>query len=165
MLNIRLMTDLSKAPEFSVRILLPQERDAILNSAKERFKARFANPMEAEMQSWSARWRAEALDHYLPQGWCFGAFSPTEENLGFVLAQPFLFYRGLTQTLWVEHLEATTTDVGQRLLDTVYRWSRDKHLQCVLVENSGEIAAILQDWPNVRLLEDRWFEIRSARFV
>jgi hypothetical protein len=148
-----------------VRILLPSDRDAVMAFAKERLARAVSEPMEREMQSWNARWRAESLDHYLPQGWSFAAFTGEGAMLGFLLAQPFLFYRGLTQTLWVEHLEFTAPDVGRRLLETAYSWARDKHLQCVLVENSEEIAAIVSDWPRARLLEGRWVEIRSARFA
>ena len=145
------------------RILLLTDKDAIIAYAKARLGMTVSEPMEREMQSWNARWRAEALDHYLPKGWSFGVFAGAELQ-GFILAQPLLFYRGMTQTIWVEHLEFNSREVATQLLDTAYRWARDKHLQCLLVENSGENAAILSDWPHARPLDDRWIEIRSARF-
>ncbi len=145
------------------RILLPTDKDSVLNYGKARLALTMGEPMELEMQSWNARWRAEALDHYLPQGWSFGAFDGAE-LCGVILGQPFLFYRGLTQTLWIEHLEANTPDLAKQLLDIAQRWARDKHLQCVLLENSVHNAALLIEFPRAHLLDDRWIEIRSTRF-
>ena len=125
-----------------LKILLPEYKDAVLAFAKGRLAARESDPMEREMKSWSARWRAEALDHYLNLGWSFGAFEG-EKLLGFVLGQPFLFHRGLTQTLWLEHLEADDETIRSTLLDCAAKWARDKHFQCVLLEGaSGELREI-----------------------
>jgi len=79
------------------------------------------------------------------------------------LGQPFLFFRGKTQTLWIEHLEFTSLSVGRELLDTAYRWARDKHLQCVIVENSVEALDCVEGWPQAHVLESKWIEIRSSR--
>lgn len=118
-----------------------------MDFAKRQLASRVGDPMEREMQSWSARWRGEALDHYLPHGWSFGAFKDSQ-LCGFIMGQPFLFCRGLTQTLWIEHVECASPEIEARLLDIAYRWARDKHLQCLLREG-----------PDGRLIE-----IKSARF-
>lgn len=149
----------------TVRILLTTDRDALLNFSKERLQKKSGNSMEAEMQSWTAPWRAESLDHYLPTGWCFGAFDNENRLQGYVLAQPFLFFRGKTQTVWVEHLEFDDKAAGPLLIDTVYRWSRDKHMQCVLVENSEDSVHSLEGWPNVQSVREKYLEIKSARYV
>ena len=90
-----------------------------------------ADPMEREMQSWNARWRAEALDHYLPQGWSFVALDD-DKVVGFLIAQPLLFFRGLTQTLWVEDVLGPDAEA---LIEAARAWARDKHLQCVLCDD------------------------------
>ena len=104
------------------------------------------------------------MNHYLPQGWSFGAFGADGRTRGFVLAQPFLFHRGLTQTLWVETLEFDDAAVAKALVDTVYRWSRDKHLQCVLVESTPATQFVLEGWPSARVVDGSLVELRTARF-
>ena|SRR5665213_1611956 len=131
-----------------LRILLPAHKDALMEFAKRQLSARVKDPMDSEMQSWSARWRGEALDHYLPQGWSFGAYRG-EELCGFLLAQPILFFRGLTQTLWIELVESESDAVRTQLIDCAQRWARDKHLQCALYE---------QD-------DGHLHEIKTARFT
>lgn len=147
-----------------VRILLPTDKEAVMAYAKARLALRVSEPMEREMRSWDARWRGEALDHYLPQGWSFAAFA-ADQMQGFILAQPFLFYRGLTQTLWVECVIADAHQVERELLEVAHRWARDKHLQCLIVENSEDIAHIVRDWPAAKPLDESYIEIRSARFT
>lgn len=163
-----------------LKILQPEHKDAILTFARGRLTrsshiaedATPEDPMEIEMKSWSARWRAEALDHYLRLGWSFGSFeipagavAKAEPWLnGFLLAQPYLFHRGLTQTLWIESLECERPDIAKDLLDTVYRWARDKHFQCVLIESGPAIDEILTQWAPRVHATDPVLELRSARF-
>ena len=88
--------------------------------------------MEAEMDSWSASWRQESLDHYIPQGWSFSVRGKEVDSLqGYFLAQPILFFQKQTQTLWVEHLNALSVKAEECLIDVAYRQSREKHLQRV----------------------------------
>ena len=118
-----------------IRILQPSDKEAVLAFGKKQLAQSVSDPMERELQSWNARWRGEALDHYLTLGWSFAAFAPELE--GFLLAQPLLFYRGLTQTLWVETVQASTPEIAQQLLDAVRAWARDKHFQCVLTNDGA----------------------------
>lgn len=134
-----------------------------MQMAKQRLSERTSDPLECEMQSWSARWRGEALDHYLSQGWSYGALKQHALQ-GYLLAQPLLFFRGLTQTLWVEHLESYTPEVSYHLLDSAYRWARDKHFQCLLIEATEAISTIVKDWKHAQVTGEPLIEIRSARF-
>lgn len=147
---------------FEIRILLPAHKDDLLAFAKTQIEE--PDEMEREMHAWTARWRGEALDHYLPQGWSFGAFDGGEKIQGFLLAQPYLFHRGLTQTLWVEQFNFANLNVAHALLDTAYRWARDKHFQCVLIEERPEIQSLLRDWRQAHPVEQTLVELRSARF-
>jgi len=123
-------------------ILLPEHKEIILEFCKRRLAERERDPMEREIKSWSARWRAEALEHYLKLGWSYGAFVQGQLK-GIVLGQPFVFHRGLTQTLWLEHLEGESEEIKAALLDCASRWARDKHFQCVLMETeTGELREI-----------------------
>jgi hypothetical protein len=140
-------------------LLLPAHRDAVLVFARAVAATPGHDEMELEMQSWSARWRPEALDHYLPQGWSFGAFERGELK-GFILTQPYLFHRGLTQTLWVEELLAVDEATEKMLLDTVYAWARDKHFQCVLIEDR----AVARSMACQHLVDTPLIEIRSSKF-
>lgn len=92
-------------------------------------------PMEIEMASWSAPWRKESLQHYLSRGWCFGIFEASGELVAYALAQPLLFFAGHTQCLWVEHLGVANRSDELSLVDIAIRYSRDKHLQGVLLKS------------------------------
>lgn len=86
--------------------------------------------LEKEMKSWHAPWRREALEHYSSLGWSFVMRSDGKLK-GYVLAQPLLFFKGWTQSLWVEHISASDPKLATYLFEIVYRWSRDKHFQKV----------------------------------
>jgi hypothetical protein len=131
-----------------LRILQPADKEAVMEFGKRQLAAHVQDPAELQIQSWNARWRPEALDHYLGLGWSFGAYQ-NAGLIGFVLGQPLLFFRGLTQTLWLETIEAANPQVHAQLLDCAQRWARDKHLQCALME--GE--------------DGKWKEIKTARFT
>ena len=131
-----------------IRILQPADKPVIMEFAKLQLANKIKDPSEREIQSWSARWRGEALDHYLPLGWSFGLYRGNA-LVGFILGQPLLFFRGLTQTLWLEHVEAPDEETRETLIDCARKWARDKHLQCALREGP----------------EDKWLEIKTARFT
>ena len=143
------------------RILLENDRELIV--AFERGRLQGGDPMEVEMKTWDARWRKEALEHYLPQGWSFGTFQ-AGKLVGYFLGQPYMFHRGLTQTLWIEWLSAVSNEAARELVDTAHKWARDKHLQTVLLENNQSTSFILQDFPKAMLVDDGLIELRSARF-
>lgn len=135
----------------------------LLQFEQERLVETIEDPMEREMKSWDARWRPEALSHYLPQGWSFGAFRE-QKIQGYFLGQPYLFHRGLTQTLWIEHLAFTSIEVGVQLLEVAHKWAKDKHLQAVLLENIPAYAFIAENFPKALVTNRGWIELRSTRF-
>ena len=156
-----------------MRILLPQHKDAVLACAKALVDEENAelDPMEREMRAWTARWRGEALDHYLSLGWSFGAFDKNDGVQAFLLAQPYLFHRGLTQTLWVEQILApppllppTQNELARALLDTAWRWARDKHFQCVLLEEAPGLEALLREWQKSHRVEAPLIELRTTKY-
>lgn len=150
-------------PAFDMRVLLPDHKDTLQAFSKANLAKSISDPMELEMQSWTAPWRSESLDHYLKQGWSYGLFVKGDLR-AYLLAQPFLFYRGLTQTLWIEHIEGGSTEEMLALVDTAYRWARDKHFQCLLVEARAELVESLHQWKMARKIDSGLIEIRSAKF-
>lgn len=119
-----------------MRVIAIEELEEILKFERELLKTKIANDFERELAEWSAPWRRESLEFYLPLGW---SFSVREDGVlkGYLLAQPMLFYRGFTQTLWVEHLSYADDALRATLVDLAYRWARDKHFQRALFANSN----------------------------
>jgi len=115
-----------------IRVIKENEMDEVLQFARQVHEAGSEDPFAAELASWSAPWRQESLEHYLKLGWSFGAWEG-EGLVGFCLAQPFLFFQGLTQSLWLEAVVSKDASVADKLLETCYRWARDKHLQQLVV--------------------------------
>lgn len=117
----------------------PAERDEILAFES---ALRSVNPPDELAQAlalWQARYRPEALEFYLPLGWSFAIRDEDEVMQGYFLAQPILFWAGMTQTLWIEHLAYSRLEVCDELLDLAVRWGRDKHLQRVLFSQNLDI--------------------------
>lgn len=112
-------------------ILQIQDAAAIEQFEKNRLAQSSMDPFEAEMLSWNSRWRKESLEHYLPTGWCFGIWSDeTRTKLkGYFLAQPLMFFDGLTQTFWIEHLVGETEKEIQDLILVATKLAREKHFQ------------------------------------
>ncbi len=109
-----------------------------------KLEQKIQDPMEREMFSWNAPWREESLNHYLTTGWSVGLWSNSEkkEFQGYFLAQPLLFYQGLTQVLWVEHISAVSAVASKILLETATKYARDKHLQSVFYTLNTETKEI-----------------------
>jgi hypothetical protein len=76
------------------------------------------NPL-AFMDNWSAPWREESLDHYLNLGWSMGHFESAKVQ-GYVLVQPVLFFKGHTQSLWVESVRASNDIAKEKHLQQVF---------------------------------------------
>lgn len=122
------------------RILQLSDLPEILDFETKKLVQTIPDEAERTLHSWNARWRQEALEHYLPMGWSFVArdrevSSPhSDEGLltGYFLAQPFLFMEAQTQCLWVEHLSFSSLQTRDELCDLAYRLCREKHFQRVL---------------------------------
>lgn len=91
---------------------------------------------QTEMLSWSAPWRKEALEYYLPLGWSFGLFEG-DKLRAFSLSQPQLFVHGLTQNLWIEHLSYSNADEAKFLLELLYKTCREKHFQSIRLKEKS----------------------------
>lgn len=142
-------------------VLKATDQDAILAFERQRLEKLDMDPMERELSSWKARWRPEQLTHYLPLGWSFGAWE-NGQLVGYVLTQPFLFFRGLTQTLWVEHLAYNNKTIGEALVESVHKWARDKHFQTVLI---SDLPKELNLSRKVKPFSDNISEITTSRLV
>lgn len=127
-----------------IQILDPTAKILIRKFELQRLAEQITDEMEREMASWNAPWREESLDHYLGTGWSVGLWSSESKSqfLGYFLGQPLLFYQGLTQVLWVEHISAVNQTGVQTLLETAVRYARDKHLQSVFAYENGIIQEI-----------------------
>lgn len=132
---------------YEYRIIQGEDVEEIFNYEMERLKEEIPNEDERMIHSWSTKWRQEALNHYANLGWSFLARDPEIQSskssegllVGYFIAQPLLFLDGKTQSLWIEHIQFSSLQVRDELCDLAYKLSRDKHLQKLLIPNSGSI--------------------------
>lgn len=130
------------------RIVQLQDLDEILDFENKKLIEQVPDEMERTFQSWNARWRKEALEHYLKLGWSFLArdkdkpseFSDEGQLVGYFMGQPLLFVGGQTQSLWVEHLQYASLQARDELCELAYKLSREKHFQKVFFPNEHGIA-------------------------
>lgn len=148
--------------EIEFFVLEKTHLDEVIQFEKGRLELLEPDPIARELKGWDAKWRMESLEHFLPIGWSFGARNLDGQLLGYFLAQPFLFFRGMTQTLWVEHLSYLSPDIGMGLVDLAYRWGRDKHMQKVVVPHDPLLTSELLT-ARGRPIEERWIELNSTR--
>ena len=121
------------------RIIQMDDLDEVMEFEGKRMAELYPDESERMFASWSSHARKEAMEHYIPMGWCFLARDPgvasthsTEGALvGYFLAQPLLFVDGQTQSLWMEHLQHTSLQARDELCDLAYRLSREKNFQRV----------------------------------
>jgi hypothetical protein len=143
----------------NLRVIEMNEIEEILEFETRKLKEQFPEDIEAMMQAWHAKWRKEALEHYLKTGWSFLArnkdrastHSPEGELVGYFLAQPLLFFDGQTQSLWVEHIQFSSLQARDEICDLAYRLAREKHFQKVYFPATQNIAPTLKsmkatDW-------------------
>jgi hypothetical protein len=141
------------------RVLDIQELEKVLAFEEKRLKASNLSEEQKMFASWHAPWRREALEYYLPKGWCFGVWNEQDELVAYFLAQPFIFFQGYTQTLWVEHLAFDTDEQLNLLIDLARRNSRDKHLQKLLIKADG-VNLLPQ---GAALIEKKYFEFTTTK--
>jgi hypothetical protein len=129
------------------QVLSAPDIEEVFNYASARLALSEPNEQDRMFKSWAAKWRREALEHYLKLGWSFIARDEqTKQTVGYFLAQPFLFFRGQTQTLWVEHVDGDTKAITDELVDVAVRVAREKHLQRVLFADASALADALKPW-------------------
>lgn len=147
------------AVEFQVLSL--SDLDEVYEFANRRLVANIPDEQERTFALWTVKWRREALEHYLKLGWSFIA-RDNGATVGFFLAQPFLFFRGQTQTLWVEHIEAIDSETAEKLVEVAVRVAREKHLQRVLFSDSDKFTNALSPWRPSRL-HDHIAEVMTTK--
>lgn len=126
------------------RIIQASEISEILDFEQRKLAEQIPNEEDRTIHSWNARWRQEALEHYIPMGWSFLARDTSTKSevsdegqlMGYFIAQPLLFLDGQTQSLWVEHIQFSALQVRDGLCDLAYRLCREKHLQKVYFPKS-----------------------------
>lgn len=120
--------------------------------------------MEKEMSSWHAKWRKEQLEHYLSLGWSAGIFSDDGHLTSYYLAQPIVFFRGLTQTIWVEHFCYEEKQDMETLFEVCYRQAREKHLQAVIIHNPDIHPNEIHQGLKTESLSEELILIKTAKF-
>ena len=148
--------------EFEPKVLVLNDSDLIQNFERSLIESTSGDPIEAEMLTWNASWREESLKHYLPLGWSFGAWVK-QELVGYFLAQPLVFSRGLTQTLWVERLQAITPEITSELVEIAYKLSREKHLQKVLFYEDSDSQLKHSSVIQLKPLEEKVWELKTSK--
>ncbi|MEZ4870799.1 MAG: hypothetical protein R2827_00870 [Bdellovibrionales bacterium] len=79
------------------------------------------------------------------------------------LAQTFCFFRGLTQTLWLEHLQADSEELKTLMVDVAYRTARTKHLQALIAYQPHSYREALAPLKPEQLSDD-YFLIKTTKF-
>jgi hypothetical protein len=148
---------------FEMKVLSLGDLDEVLTFAKANLALAVADEAERTFLSWDAKWRREALEHYLRLSWSFIAREKgTGAIVGFFLAQPIRFFRGQTQTLWIEHVEAREASVAELLLDLAIRSARAEHLQRVLFQDQPIFRGGLVKWPHSQL-DEAIIEVKTTK--
>jgi hypothetical protein len=144
--------------EIQFRVATLNDIDRAFAFSEERFDQNLSE-MERMLAMWKVRWRKEAITHYFNTGWSFIA-ELDGKFAGYFMAQPFIHFRGQTQTVWVEHLESENEKVAQSLIEIAVKVAREKHMQRVLF--SGELESALKIW-NPNLVNEKVLEVKTTK--
>ncbi len=148
-----------------VQILTEKHIESVLGFERELLnKNSEMDEMEKEMSSWHAKWRQEQLEHYLSLGWSAGIYNDNNQLTAYYLAQPIVFFRGLTQTIWVEHFAFENKQDMETLLEVCYRQAREKHLQAVIIHNPSTPIAEVHEGLKTQKLDEELYLIKTAKF-
>lgn len=142
--------------DLSARVLDISEFNEILNY--ENLRLQQSGRGDDITASWNAPWRQEALEHYLPKGWCFALRNNDGQLKAYFLAQPLIFFRGMTQTLWVEYMAYENQNELLALVDLGRRYAKDKHFQKVIFNTNVD----LTEWGAQATMTDT-FEFNTTR--
>ena len=145
------------------QVLSPNDLDEVYAFAESRFAQTAGDENERKFALWTVKWRREALEHYLKIGWSFIA-RRNGVAAGFFLAQPFMFFRGQTQTVWVEHIEAVDESALEALAEVAVKVTREKHMQRVLFADADAdcLEPVLKRWQPA-MMNERIAEIRTTK--
>ena len=114
------------------KILRLEDIETILSFEEKILEESGMDSEQQMMTKWKSKWRREALEHYLAQGWSMAAWKGEGELQGYFLAQALLFFQGKTQVLWIEHVSSREDSIQKELVDIAFRMSKEKHLQSVM---------------------------------
>ncbi|MEK6627997.1 MAG: hypothetical protein AABY53_05175 [Bdellovibrionota bacterium] len=103
--------------------------------------------IENQIMVWNSFFRKESLEHYFKSGWSFLALDSQQKIVGFFMGQALLFLDKQTQSLWVEHISASTSEIYTELVDIAYRLSREKHFQKVLFSDIVQKQSLTKNFP------------------
>ena len=143
--------------EIQYRVATISDVDRAFAFSERRFEIDMPE-MDRMMSMWKVRWRKEAIAHYFNTGWSFVA-ETSGALVGYFMAQPFVHFRGQTQTVWIEHLESDTA-ARAGLFEIAIKVAREKHMQRVLF--SGEHENDLKIW-NPILIEEKVLEVKTTK--
>ncbi len=148
-------------------VLISADIDRIFDFEMRRLEQEIPDEDERMLAQWKSPWRREALEHYLKLGWSMSMHDAKGEMVAYFLAQPFLFIRCQTQTLWIEHVGGTTEANCLAALEVAVRLARDKHLQRVLVQKQvfagGDFIVSESPLKNSMTVADQLFEITTTK--
>ena len=135
------------------QVLSAPDLEEVFQFASARLAAAIPDENDRMFASWTVAWRREALEHYLKLGWSFIVRDESDRDesgkpkpVGFFLGQPFLFFRGQTQTLWIEHIEAVNDSVQTQLVEVAVKVAREKHLQRAIFADADRLSPQLKVW-------------------
>ncbi|MBX9767265.1 MAG: hypothetical protein K2X47_08345 [Bdellovibrionales bacterium] len=139
-------------------VLVLSDLDRVFEFETRRLLQTIPDEDERMLAQWKSPWRREALEHYLGLGWSMSVNDEAGNMRAYFLAQPFLFTRCQTQTLWIEHIGGESDVARAYALDVAVRLSRDKHLQRVLVQGQTiPVGSLFSP------IADQLFEIKTTK--
>lgn len=125
---------------YDIHVLQESDMEELQEFEKKKLEASVPEEVERQLLSWSAKWRPESMQHYLPLGWSFVVRDlQTQKILGYFLAQALLFMDGQTQSLWVEHVQCVDKKIFQVLIEVATKTAREKHFQKVYFKNESSV--------------------------
>lgn len=119
--------------ELKIASLENEDIQTIVQFEKQKYITQGVSDIEISMIQWNSKWRPEYIEHYWKTGWSFTVKNSANQLVGYFLAQPFMFFNGQTQTLWVDVISSEHREVLELMIDTFVKLCREKHLQMVYI--------------------------------
>ena len=77
------------------------------------------------------------------------------------MAQPLVFFRGFTQSLWLESIQFQNYDEALELIDVAYRLAKEKHLQKFLLADTKVFLLASKKYKNQNF--DEYIDINTTK--
>lgn len=138
--------------QYLVEALVESHVDLIYDYEVKKLHKCGVDESEIMLASWSSRWRKEQIQFYIQAGWSYVIFH-NNNVVGYFLAQPLMFFEGLTQSLWIDQINFDSSEIAHELVLTAWRLCRDKNFQRLYLpqQNLEKIdlsAYSLKSWHN-----------------